>query len=49
MIKNKRIKLTDNSFYREQYYNGGQLWYKGFFVGTKRFGLYQYNSLRNKQ
>jgi hypothetical protein len=48
MTKNKTIPLTNKSFYREQYYNGGQLWYKAFFVGKKRYGLYQYNALRTK-
>jgi hypothetical protein len=48
MKENMTIKLTDKSFYREQYYNGGQIWYKGFFVGRKRHGLFQYNTLRTK-
>jgi hypothetical protein len=38
MDKIKTIVLTDKSFYREQYYNGGQPWYKGFFVGSVRHG-----------
>ena len=28
------------------YYNGGKLWYKGFFIGTLKFGYYEYHYLR---
>jgi hypothetical protein len=48
MDKSKTIVLTDKSFYREQYYNGGQPWYKGFFVGSVRHGYYEYHFLKLK-
>jgi hypothetical protein len=50
MEKNKTIILTDKSFYRELYYNGGQLWYKAFFVGSVRHGYYEcyYLGLKSK-
>jgi hypothetical protein len=48
MDKIKTIVLTDKSFYREQYYNGGQSWYKGFFVGSVRHGYYEYYFLHLK-
>ena len=46
MEKNKHIQLTNNSFYREIYYKGGKLWYKGFFIGSRRCGYYEYHYLR---
>jgi hypothetical protein len=46
MTKNKNIKLTNNSSYREFYYLGGGLWYKGFFIGSVRHGYYEYHYLR---
>lgn len=48
MKENITTKLTDKSFYREVYYNGGQLWYKAFFVGGVRYGLYEYHYLKLK-
>lgn len=46
MEKNKNIRLTNNCTYREIYYNGGKLWFKGFFIGTLRCGYYEYQYLR---
>lgn len=46
MEKNKVIQLTKNSSYREQYYNGGELWYKVFLIGKERYGYYEYHYVR---
>ena len=46
MEKNKVIQLTKNSSYREQYYHGGQLWYKVFLIGKERYG---YSELNNQE
>jgi hypothetical protein len=46
MEKNKYIQLTNNSTYREIYYNGGKLWFKGFFIGSRRCGYYEHHNLR---